>query len=114
MGQLSQDVQDGVSGEGRAKSLTSWGVSWTGGNADHHADSLMAPTRPRHCGNTGGGNPPSTTVPSVQHSSYVVFPERVEPAHSAVQERGKAEATAFGGGGVKGSYLKDVQLLKPP
>ena len=72
---------------------------------------LLESARPGHCGNTGIGKPPPTTVPSVRHSGAVAFPKRIAQAHSAVQERGGSEETAFGGRGGKGGNLKGVQQL---
>ena len=74
----------------------------------------MTPTRPGHHGDTGGGQPPPPTVPSVKHSGAVAVPEPDAPLHATVQEVGIAEATALGRGGGKGSHLKGVQFLCTP
>ena len=78
---------------------------------DAHAGALLASARPGHSVNTGGGQPPLPTVPYVHHYGAVVVPKRIAQVHSAVQEGGGAEATAFGDGGGKGGDLKGIWCL---
>ena len=75
---------------------------------DDHAGEILASAYPLHCGNTGVGQPTLTTMTSVLHDISVVVPKRIAQVHSTVQDRGGAEATAFGSGGVKGRDLKGV------
>ena len=56
---------------------------------------LLESARPGHCGNTGIGKPPPTTVPSVRHSGAVAFPKRIAQGHSAVQDT-HARRTVYG------------------
>ena len=63
--QQSQDLQDGVSCKGRTYSLQSQRVQWPGIDADGDDSALMAPARQVHRGDTGGGQPPPPTVPSM-------------------------------------------------
>ena len=79
------------------------------GDADRHSDALLSPAHLVHRSDTGVGKPPPPTVPSMQNSGSVEFPERAASTYGAVQEGGGAEATALGSGGGKGSHLKGVQ-----
>ena len=79
-----------------------------GGNTYGHVGALLASARLGNRGNNGGEKPPPPTVPSVRHSGAVAVPKRIAQSHSAVQEGGRAEAKAFGGGGGKGGNLKGV------
>ena len=71
----------------------------------------MAPAHPGHSVNTGVGKPLPPTVPHVRTFGAVEVPKRIAQAHSAVQEGGGADMTAFGGIGEKGGDLKVVQSL---
>ena len=75
---------------------------------------LLALARPGHRGNTGGGQTPPLTVPSVQHAGDVAVPKWTSQVHSAVKEGVRSEATERGGGGGKVYHLKDVQHLWTP
>ena len=57
-----------------------------GGNAEGRSYALLALARPRHRGDTVGGQPPLPTVSYVRHDGAVAVPERAEPSHIAVQE----------------------------
>ena len=54
---------------------------------------------------SGGGQPPTPTVPSVRHAGPVEVAERDAPVQSSVQEGGGAEATALGSRGGEGGHL---------
>ena len=64
-GQKSHDLKDDVSHESRTKSLPSQRVYWPGGYVDRYAGAIIAPARLGHRGDTGGGQNPSPTMPSV-------------------------------------------------
>ena len=77
-------------------------------------DARLESALPINCGDTGRGKPSPPTVPYVRHYGSVEVPERVVPAYRAVQEGGGAEATAFCGGGGKGSNIKGFQRIWAP
>ena len=85
-----------------------------GGDADGHADAVLASARPGHRGNTVGGKPPPTMMPLVQNSGAMAVTEWVAPAHSTMQEGGGAELTTVGSGGGGNSKIKGVQRLWAP
>ena len=63
--QQAQDFQDSVSRDSRTDALPSQRVYWQGSDVDSNVGALLVPARPGHRGDTGGGKPPSPTVPSV-------------------------------------------------
>ena len=87
-------------------------MQWLGGNADFREVSIMASACTGQCGITVGGQPPPHTVTPVRHAGDMEFLERIVQEHSALQDGGEAEMTAFGGGGGKVSDLKGVQRLQ--
>ena len=52
----------------------------------------------------GGGKPPSSKVPTMQHSGPVAVPEWEAQEHRNVQEWGGEEEAATGGGRDKGKH----------
>ena len=67
------------------------------GDADGHAGALLVSAHPVQRGNTGGGKPPPPMFSPVGHDVSVKVPKFIAQVHSAMQEGGRAEATAFGG-----------------
>ena len=78
---------------------------------DCHAGEFLALACWVHRGNTGGWQPPPPTVPPVGHAGAMTVPTWIVQSHNTMQEGSGAEATAFGGGGVKGGVLKGVHHL---
>ena len=61
--------------------------------------SYCAPARPQHRGDTGGGQPPPTTVPPVQPSGLQEGSQRAPPGDQSVQDVDRAETATTGIGG---------------
>ena len=65
------------------------------GNTSGDAGALCAPARPRHRGDTGGGQPPPTTVPQVQPPGLQEGAQRAPSRDQPVQDGdGAQEETA--------------------
>ena len=64
-----------------------------------------------HCGDTGGGQPPPPTVPSVRHAGAMVVIDRYAWAHGSMQEGGGAKLKTPGSGGEEGSHIQGVQRV---
>ena len=69
----------------------------------------MAPERPGHRGDLGGGKPTPTTVSSVPHAGTMAGSEWYTSAHRAMQEGGEVKETAPGRGGGEGGHLQGFQ-----
>ena len=81
------------------------------GNTSGDAGALCAPARLRHRGDTGGGQPPPTTVPPVQPSGIQEGAQRAPPGDQPVQDRDGAETATTGGGGDAGHIREGVPSL---
>ena len=67
------------------------------GNTSGDAGALCAPERPQHSGDTGGGQPPSTTVPPLRHPGLQEGAQRAPLGDQPVQYGdGVQEETAGG------------------
>ena len=89
-------------------------VYWPGGDAYGNEGTLIAPERPRHCGDTGGGKPTPTTVTYVWHAGDVEVTEWNALAQITVQDGIRAEGAVLGGGGGEGGHLQGIQRLWAP
>ena len=68
------------------------------GNTSGDAGALCAPARPRHRGDTGGGQPPPTTVPPVRPPGLQESAQRAPPGDQPVQDGDRAQEETAGGG----------------
>ena len=69
------------------------------GNTSGNVGALCAPERPRHRGDTGGGQPPPTTVLSVRPPGLQESAQRAPPGDQPVQDGYRAQEETDGGGG---------------
>ena len=69
------------------------------GNTSGNAGALCAPARPQHRGDTGGGQPPPTTVPPVRPLGLQEGAQWAPPGDQPVQYGDGAQEETAGGGG---------------
>ena len=81
------------------------------GDEDGVAGPFSAPACPGHRGRFGGGKPPPSTVPLMQHSGPLTCVERKAPCHRTVRQGGGAEEKAVSRGGIEGELGEGLSVL---
>ena len=76
------------------------------------AGALRAPARPRHRGDTGGGQPPPNTVPPVRPSGLQEGAQWAPPGDKPMQNGSRKKNPETRGSRVRGSDGEGVQRLR--
>ena len=87
-------------GQGMPAELPGGGMTRTIGDKYGDAGPFSAPACPEYRGHFGGGKPPPTTVPPMQHAGPLTYTERRSPCHFTVRQGGGEEEKAVSGGGI--------------
>ena len=77
-------------------------MSGEGRDTDGDAGAFLETACEGHRDHLGGGKPPSSKMPTMQHASPVAGPQRPPQKHRDVQEWGVKEKMTTGGGGGQG------------
>ena len=98
-GGIDADISNSPPSQGMPVELPGVRMPRPSGKADGDAGSLPIPACHGHCGNSGGGKHPPTTVNPMQHSGTPAGTERQAPCHSSVRQGIGAKEAADRGGG---------------
>ena len=77
-------------------------MTGTSGKEDINAGKFYTPACQGHHGHFGGGKPPPSTFPPLQHAGVLECSEREAPCHCPVCQEGGKKANAAGVGGTVG------------
>ena len=75
---------------------------------DSYAGAFLAPERPGHRGDLGGGKPPPPTVNPMRNAGILAYTEWKAPCHCTVRQGSGAKEAAVSGGGAEGEHIEGL------